>query len=220
MIAPRPNLLAGEDLLPVPLQKRSREKRERLKAAGVSLFSEKGYEGTSIDEIAVRADLAVGTFYQHFRSKKQLLLSLMDELLEYLSQLDLRPNVKAGIRAGLRGLLVRALSTDLRYLGVYRAWQEALASDSELERKEHEIRAWTTARVFVAFTMLEQLPGARRGVDLQGLAQVMDSFFWNFLARAESLSKAELNRWIDSATHLLYHALFRDRASGRAGDSA
>src|SRR5215471_5368697 len=87
----RPNLLAGEDLPPAPVQERSLEKRARLKAAALALFGERGYEGAAIEEIASRAGLAVGGFYQHFRSKRQLLLALMDELLEKLSRLDLRP---------------------------------------------------------------------------------------------------------------------------------
>src|SRR5271170_1902255 len=103
----RPNLLASEDLPAAPQQKRSLEKRARLKAAGMALFGEKGYESTSVDEIARRAKLAVGTFYQHFRSKRQLLLALMDELLEKLSQLNLQPQGATDVRAGLRGLLSR-----------------------------------------------------------------------------------------------------------------
>jgi AcrR family transcriptional regulator len=119
----RPNLLAGEDLPAEPSQERSREKRARLKAAALALFGEKGYEGASVEEIARRADLAVGGFYQHFRSKRQLLLALMDELLDHLSRLDLRPKGPADIRAGLRAFLSRAFATDLRFLGAYRAWQ-------------------------------------------------------------------------------------------------
>src|SRR5208282_1120574 len=62
-VKPRPNLLAGEDLPPEPLQKRSIAKRGRLKAAALALFGEKGYERTSVDDVARRARLAVGGFY-------------------------------------------------------------------------------------------------------------------------------------------------------------
>lgn len=206
----RPNLLAGEDLPPAPRQKRSLAKRARLKSAGLALFGEKGYEATSIDGIARRAKLAVGSFYQHFRSKRQLLLALMDELLEKLSELDLRPNLAADPRAGLHALLSGAFATDLRYLGAYRAWQEAVLSDPGLARKQAEIHAWTTTRVTTAFQLLTQLPGARPGVDVPSLARAMDSFFWNLLAQAVRLRQTELRQWIDSATHLIYHALFRD----------
>jgi len=206
----RPNLLAGEDLLPKPCQKRSLAKRERLKTAALALFGEKGYEGASVEQIARRANLAMGSFYQHYRSKRQLLLALMDELLEHLSRLELRPKSGADIRAGLRELLSRAFATDLRYLGAYRAWQEAALSDAGLAQKQQEIQAWTTARVTAVFKLLQQLPGARPGVDVAALARVMDSFFWNLLAQALRLSKTELNQWIDAATHLIYHALFTD----------
>lgn len=207
----RPNLLAGENLLPQPSQKRSREKRARLKTAALSLFGEKGYESTSIEDVARRAKLPVGTVYQHFRSKRQLLLVLMDELLAGLSQLSLQPASGPNPLEGIRGLLARAFSRDLRYLGAYRAWQEAALSDPELAKKQEEIHAWTTARVTALFQFLQQLPGARSGVDVPGLARMMDSFFWSLLAQASEFSKAQLNQRIDSATHLIYHAMFRDR---------
>jgi AcrR family transcriptional regulator len=211
-VSQRPNLLSGEDLPPQPRQKRSLEKRARLKAAGLSLFGEKGYESTSVDEIARRAKLAIGTFYQHFRSKRQLLLALMDELLEKLSQLDFRPRAVSDVRAIVHELLSRAFSHDLRYLGAYRAWQEAVLSDPALARKQSQMHAWTTARAATVFQLLQQLPGARTGVDVAGLARVMDSFFWSLLAQAARMPATDLNQWIDSATHLIYHALFTDPA--------
>ena len=213
-VASRPNLLAVEDLPPQPKQKRSLDKRIRLMRAALALFGEKGYNLTSIDEIARRANFAVGGFYQHFRSKRQLLLVLMDDLLEKLSQLDLRPKGAADIRAGLRTFLARAFSTDLQYLGAYRAWQEAVASDTGLAEKQAQIQAWTTARVLTAFSLLQNRPNARPGVDIPGLARVVDSFFWNLLAQACRFPESELNRWIDSATHLIYHALFTDPPEG------
>jgi AcrR family transcriptional regulator len=209
-VSVRPNLLAGEDLPSEPQQKRSLEKRSRLKAAGLALFGEKGYASTSVDEIAGRAKLAVGTFYQHFPSKRQLLLALMDELLEKLSQLDFRPGNGADVRGVIHELLSRAFSHDLRYLGAYRAWEEAVLSDPDLTRKQQEIHVWTTSRVTAVFQRLQQLPGARPGVDVPGLARVMDSFFWSLLAQAARMPEVELNRWIDSATHLIYHAMFVD----------
>jgi AcrR family transcriptional regulator len=215
IVGSRPNLLAGENLPAAPLQKRSLDKRARLKTAGLALFGEKGYENTSIEEIARRAKLAVGSFYQHFRSKRQLLLALMDELLEKLSRLNLQPQAATDVRAGLRALLSRAFSHDLSYLGAYRAWQEAALSDPELLKKQTEIHKWTTGRVQRVFQFLQTLPGTRQGVHILGLARAMDTFFWTLLAQAAQLRTAELDHWIDSATHLIYHAMFTDNPQRR-----
>lgn len=209
-LSQRPNLLAGENLPRGPQQRRSMDKQARLKQAGLEFFGKTGYEQSSVDLIAREANLAVGTFYQHFRTKRQLLLALMDELLEKLSQLDLQLGAMTDLRAGLRQLLSRAFSHDLRYLGAYRAWQEAALSDPDIARKQEEIRSWTTARVTAVFQFLQQLPGARPGVDVPALARVMDSFFWGLLAQAVQMPESELNQWLDSATHLIYHALFTD----------
>ena len=208
----RPSLLAGEDLLSEPRQARSLEKRERLQEAGLALFGERGYERTSVEAIAQRANLAVGSFYQHYRSKRQLLLALMDELLDKLSQLEFQPGAAADTRSVVSALLSRAFAHDLRYLGAYRAWQEAALTDAGLARKQKQIHAWTTARVTAVFEMLAELPGARKGLDLRGLARAMDSLFWSMLAQAVRMPKAELDRWVTSSTHLIYHALFKDAA--------
>jgi AcrR family transcriptional regulator len=206
----RPNLLAGQDLPPPPRQKRSIEKRQRIKAAALALFRDHGFERTSIEDIARKARVPVGGFYQHYRSKRQLLLALMDELIETMANLDLRPKPSADLRTGLRHFLARAFSGDLRYLGAYRAWLEAALSDRDLACKQRQIRAWTTGRVTGVFAALHQLPGARRDVSIPSLARSMDSFFWNLLGEAIHASKIELDQWIDSAAHLIYHALFRD----------
>ena len=216
IVGARPNLLAGEKLPSEPSQKRSQDKRARLKAAGLALFGEKGYQNTSVDEIARRAKLAVGSFYQHFRSKRQLLLTLMDDLLEKLSRLNFQPESVTDTRTGIRGLLSRAFAHDLRYLGAYRAWQEAALVEPELVKKQQKIHKWTTGRVMRVFQFLQRLPGARQNVDIPGLAGAMDTFFWSLLAQAGQMSKAELDQSINSATHLIYHSMFTDSSQKAA----
>ena len=178
--------------------------------AGLDLCGEKGYERTSVDEVARRADLAVGGFYQHYRSKRQLLLALMAELLEHMSRLNFRPEAAADVRVGLQDVLARAFAGDLQYLGACRAWEEAVLSDPDLMRKQQKIRAWTSMRTTTLFTLLQQMPGARSGVDIPSLSRAMDGFFWSLLAQAVRMPRVELNEWIASATHLIYHAMFVD----------
>lgn len=60
----------------VPLSRRERNKirvKERLYDAAMTLFAEQGYDETSIDEIAERADVARGTFFNYFQRKEDLL---------------------------------------------------------------------------------------------------------------------------------------------------
>jgi AcrR family transcriptional regulator len=196
--------------LPRPRQERSREKRAQLLAAALALFAEKGYQATSVDAIAQRAGVAVGSFYQHFRNKRQLLLVLMDQLLEGLEQLDLRPKAASSVRAGLRSLLRSAFSQDLAYAGAYRAWREAVLLDPSLAPHQEQIERWTRARVAGVFEALLQLPGARSDVNVPVLARLMDRLFWDLLGQALRLPPIELEAILESTTDLLFHALFSD----------
>lgn len=76
-----PALRVGQRLPPLPWQDRSRRKRAALLAAllaaALAPFAKRGYEAISIEEIARRAGVAVGSFYQHVASKRQVLLVLI-----------------------------------------------------------------------------------------------------------------------------------------------
>jgi len=47
--------------------------RERLAAAALDLFEERGYENTSVIDIAQRAELGKTTFFRHFQDKREVL---------------------------------------------------------------------------------------------------------------------------------------------------
>ncbi|MER0449202.1 TetR family transcriptional regulator [Streptomyces sp. NPDC006711] len=55
--------------------------RRELAAAAMDLFSAKGYEATTVDEIAARAGVARRTFFRHFRSKEEAIFPDHDDTL-------------------------------------------------------------------------------------------------------------------------------------------
>ncbi|OEH85271.1 TetR family transcriptional regulator [Desulfuribacillus stibiiarsenatis] len=53
------------------------EKQKKIVAAAIEIFSEKGYASTSTNEIAKKAGVAEGTIFRHYKTKKDLLLSIV-----------------------------------------------------------------------------------------------------------------------------------------------
>jgi AcrR family transcriptional regulator len=55
-----------------------KERREQLLDVGRHLFAERGFEGTSIEEIATRADVSKPVVYEHFGGKEGLYAVVVD----------------------------------------------------------------------------------------------------------------------------------------------
>jgi len=72
--------------------------RARILASALSLFSKKGYERTTFNDIAARLKMTKGAVYWHFESKEQLLVTLLDEMLKkFRRQISsLLPSVEDG----------------------------------------------------------------------------------------------------------------------------
>ncbi len=67
-------------------ERKKLEVRRRIRRAAAQLFAEKGYEAATVDEITTLADVAKGTFFNHFPRKDALLLELAEDLLESLEE--------------------------------------------------------------------------------------------------------------------------------------
>jgi len=63
-------------------EKKKSEMKDRIFSAAVDLFNEKGFSNTSIHDIAENSNLAVGTLYNYFPSKNDLLLEIMQDEME------------------------------------------------------------------------------------------------------------------------------------------
>jgi len=59
-----------------------KERREQLLDVGRHLFAERGLEGTSIEEIAARADVSKPVVYEHFGGKEGLYAVVVDREVE------------------------------------------------------------------------------------------------------------------------------------------
>ncbi|MBZ4017786.1 TetR/AcrR family transcriptional regulator [Streptomyces purpurogeneiscleroticus] len=58
--------------------------RIRLADAAFALFDERGYEQTTVDDIAERAGLGRTTFFRHYRSKEEVIFPDHDRLLDLI----------------------------------------------------------------------------------------------------------------------------------------
>jgi AcrR family transcriptional regulator len=69
-------------LYPQAMSRWEPDARGRLTVAAMELYVERGFEQTSVVDIAERAGLTERTFFRHFADKREVLFSGQDQLLE------------------------------------------------------------------------------------------------------------------------------------------
>ncbi len=79
-----PPLAAGEGR-DTKLRKDAQRNRVRLLSAAREVFSERGLEG-SLEEVARRADVGIGTLYRHFPTRDSLIEALLDDRMHDVSE--------------------------------------------------------------------------------------------------------------------------------------
>lgn len=70
-------------------QTKGERTRLQIEDAAIELFMEQGYHATSMRQIAERADLALGSFYNHFKSKDELFEAIIVDKHPYKKLLPL-----------------------------------------------------------------------------------------------------------------------------------
>jgi AcrR family transcriptional regulator len=73
------------DLPPTRSDRRRERTRSQLTAATRALIAEKGVAGLRINEITERADVALGSFYNHFASKEEIVEAVVADSLRELA---------------------------------------------------------------------------------------------------------------------------------------
>lgn len=67
-------------------ERKKEETKQRIFLAALDLFREKGFSGTTIDDITDRADVAKGTFFNYFPRKESVIEFLAEEQLEAIEE--------------------------------------------------------------------------------------------------------------------------------------
>jgi AcrR family transcriptional regulator len=70
-------LIAGVSSVPTPVKASTSDKRRRIEAAALALFTTQGFHGTNNREIAKRAGVSTAAIYTHFPSKEALFAALV-----------------------------------------------------------------------------------------------------------------------------------------------
>jgi AcrR family transcriptional regulator len=202
-------------------ERQTREREARILRAAEALFArKKGYARTSMQEIAQRSKLAVGTLYNYFPSKPEILLAIVAR------------DTSEGLSAGEKVLKrpprdpVRAVEMVLgQAIGAYamhgrELWRQLVAAamtDPELAEGVFRADASLIGLLSALLGELQARGDLRRGVEPGRAAIALYSAFftWFFAYLANDLVELDdLREELRESVRLIMHGLLAQHPEG------
>jgi AcrR family transcriptional regulator len=134
--------------------------REHLLEVAVSLFAEKGYQATSIDDIIVAAGASRATLYAYFPGKDVLAAELVDRMwadgLRWWRAFGALPDwSRASVLKWLREVIGQYAEVDARHRAAVAASPSGIYLDVSRRRKELVAAVRTNAQLWEGFPRAE-----------------------------------------------------------------
>ncbi|WP_158881804.1 TetR/AcrR family transcriptional regulator [Amycolatopsis anabasis] len=138
-------MTSGRNYGGVAPEQRRADRRERLLLAGLELFTSRGYQRTKIAQLCAEAGVSTRNFYEEFKSKEQVLLTLHDRInamalervraaLDELTEAEVVTRIST-----LLDVFVASVTSDPRLPRLN--YVEAVGVSAELERQHQD---WVT----------------------------------------------------------------------------
>jgi len=204
------------------LRERQKENRDRrIVEAAAQLFREWGYDGVKIETIATHADVSIGTIYNYYQNKGDLLVAIVsmevDEVLNAGAKIVALP--PADVEQAIDRLFAIYLEHSLVYLSKA-MWRHAMAistqqPDSPSGRLYADLDHRLADQVCALIEKLRQLGSVEESVDIRAVGEMlfnnMNMMFTVFV-KTESMSLRQLRLDVSRQNRPLIDAI---RSKGR-----
>jgi AcrR family transcriptional regulator len=128
----------------LPRRERERIKRQNdILRAAKWIFAREGFEGTNLDKVAARCELAKGTIYYYFGSKNQLFSQVLEACLDEIAQKVDEAILIKETRASIKYIVEEFLNIFKRDYALFMIFfrerrRFEVGAGSLLERRVHE----------------------------------------------------------------------------------
>jgi AcrR family transcriptional regulator len=160
-------------------QKQKADRACRILQAATDLFRQGGYPAARIEDIAAAAEVSVGTFYNYFGTKGDVLLAIVTlEVEEVLMAGEaLLANPPCDVATALTNLIDGYLDHSLVYLSK-EMWRTAMAitiehPDTPFSARYTQLDAILTDQICTLIAALQCHGHARRDIDAQTIGEVL-----------------------------------------------
>ena len=192
------------------------DRNSRIVEAASGLFRREGYEGARIEEIAAKAEVSVGTIYNYYRNKGDILVAIVSmEVHEVLAAgLRIVQNPPKDVERAIDTLIATYLDHSLVYLSK-EMWRQAMATstqqpDSPFGKTYTSLDRALADQTCALIAKLQNLGFAHSAIDARGVGEMifnsMNMMFIEFI-KDEDMSIKTLRTNIRRQNRTLVQAI-------------
>jgi AcrR family transcriptional regulator len=137
------------------MDRRKVRTRKMLHDALISLITERDFDSLTIEDITNRADLRRATFYLHYRTKDELLLTVLQTTFDQLVE-QMQPLIMSDVLAGKTQIETYAVM--FRHVGEHSHLYSTILSSQGGAAIARNIRAYLAGHIEKAVRRLPQTP--------------------------------------------------------------
>lgn len=175
--------------------KHKKDRNLRIVEAAAELFRSAGYEGTRIEEIATMAEVSIGTIYNYYQNKGDILVAIVSmEVNEVLSAgLKIIAKPPKNVERAVDALIAIYIEHSLVYLSK-EMWRQAMATSTQQPESPFGKAFSALDRALADQTCdlikkLQEQGYAREDIDAQGVGEMLfnntNMMFIEFIKREE-----------------------------------
>lgn len=192
------------------------DRNSRIVDAASGLFRREGYEGARIEEIAAKAEVSVGTIYNYYRNKGDILVAIVSmevhEVLAAGQRLVQKP--PKSVEKAVDALIATYIDHSLVYLSK-EMWRQAMATstqqpDSPFGKTYTALDRDLADQTCALIAKLQELELVRNDIDGRGVGEMifnnMNMMFIEFI-KHENISIKELRANIRRQNKTLVSAI-------------
>lgn len=191
----------------IPKQKRSMERKVRIKETAMELFAQKGINGTSSNEIAREAGVSIGTFYSYFENKRALFLDILkDHLTTFVTDVySLKTDETIPLKDNIREHIQKGFKAFDSHPSFHKEALVLKFSDADVKKLFDEVER---QQLIIISELIKPYCRKKDPAALPEVSKVMHSAVEN-IAHAVKYLDSPLNteRLIDELTEMIYHYL-------------
>lgn len=170
--------------------------RENIMAAALNLFANNGYQNTSINQIAKKADVSKGLIYNYFTSKEELLIELVVEGLKIMEGLFSALDTKESPFEQLKHLLTLTFEMMKQEMNYWQLYSSLITQTGHIQKLQDVLKPVYFEMLNILTHYFEEMGYSHPELEARKIAALIDGISLHYLFADENYPIDEIVNYI------------------------